>query len=159
MRLKRASFCEIGVSWPWHIAQPTGAKLPPNIRISPIYGWDILFLLSLILRWEDAAETNDAGEHQIRLHVVVRLVPADGRHRGRIDGRRIADPTIEEGAAGISEEFVRRIGIRPDVVRAIQLVSVLRHFRLNESVVDLTASLPLNVTLPDVDARLALQVR
>jgi hypothetical protein len=38
IRVKSASFSEIGINWPSHSAQPTGAKVPPNIRISPMYG-------------------------------------------------------------------------------------------------------------------------
>src|SRR5271154_1038644 len=38
MRLKSASYWEIGSSWPLQSDQPTGAKLNPTIRISPING-------------------------------------------------------------------------------------------------------------------------
>jgi hypothetical protein len=36
------SFSEIGINDPSQKAQPAGAKLPPNIRISPINGLDML---------------------------------------------------------------------------------------------------------------------
>src|SRR6185437_11438539 len=39
MRVKRASFSEIGSRWPWQSAQPTGAKLNPTAMIWPTYGW------------------------------------------------------------------------------------------------------------------------
>jgi hypothetical protein len=39
-RLNKAVFWLIGKSWPLHSAQPTGAKLKPNILISPTNGSD-----------------------------------------------------------------------------------------------------------------------
>ena len=36
-----------GKSWPWQSAQPTGAKFPANILISPTYGLAHLSLLVL----------------------------------------------------------------------------------------------------------------
>jgi hypothetical protein len=36
MSVKSASFSEMGSCWPWHNIQPTGAKVPANILISPM---------------------------------------------------------------------------------------------------------------------------
>ena len=44
-RANNAEFCEIAISWPLQNAQPAGAKVPPNIRISPRNGLDIGVLL------------------------------------------------------------------------------------------------------------------
>jgi hypothetical protein len=38
MSVNSASFSEMGRSWPSQNIQPAGAKLPPNILISPMYG-------------------------------------------------------------------------------------------------------------------------
>jgi len=40
--LNRASFSEIGINAPLQNAHPTGAKLPANIRISPMKGLDMV---------------------------------------------------------------------------------------------------------------------
>jgi hypothetical protein len=45
MSVNSASFSEMGICEPSQKAQPAGAKLPPNIRISPMNGWLTLALL------------------------------------------------------------------------------------------------------------------
>ena len=42
IKLKRASFSEMGTNAPLQNAHPAGAKSPPRIRISPMNGLDIL---------------------------------------------------------------------------------------------------------------------
>src|SRR5580693_3364321 len=74
IRVYSASYSLIGISWPLHIAQPTGAKFQPPILISPMYG--LVTGRLLVLRREDAGERDAEVQHQVRLHVVVRLAAA-----------------------------------------------------------------------------------
>jgi hypothetical protein len=41
IREKSAVFCEMGSSWPSHVAQPRGAKFPANILTSAMNGSDM----------------------------------------------------------------------------------------------------------------------
>src|SRR3954462_4464664 len=97
MRLNSVSFSEIDSSCPSQNAQPAGAKLPPNIRISPTYGEP----MSVPAR-EYALEGDDPVQHQRRLAVLVRLTAAhvgDGRGvQGRVRGRVVGGVEAGEGA-------------------------------------------------------------
>src|SRR3954465_16069598 len=121
MRLNRVSFSAIGSSWPLQNAQPAGAKLPPNIRISPTYGED----MSVPAR-EDALQGDDPVQHQQRLAVLVRLAAADVRDRCGVERR-------EGGGRAVR---VRDLGEDADVaavtgrVRGRDEVGVCRQFRL-----------------------------
>src|SRR4051812_10041782 len=86
--VKSVSFSAIGTSWPSQNAQPAGAKLPPNIRISPTYGEP----MSVPAR-EDAREGDDPVQPQQRLAVLVRLAAADVRD-GRGVQRRVEGPAV-----------------------------------------------------------------
>src|ERR1041385_5485138 len=89
MRLKSVSYSEIGSNWPSQNIHPAGAKLPPNMRISPTYGCAISSFLSLRLAREDALQRDAEVQHEERLHVQVSLVAADvgdgrGVHRRQV---------------------------------------------------------------------------
>src|SRR6478672_10667188 len=124
MRLKRVSFSLIGMSWPWQSAHPAGAKLPPNILISPTYGFAID--TPLVTRRENSLERNNEIEDQIRLPVLMRLRTSKIRDRqrcergvwigairvlrivgGKIVPRRVDVSSVGE-VAGIQEMIMRR---------------------------------------------------
>src|SRR5579864_5298450 len=77
----------MGMSWPSHRAQPLGAKLPVKILISAKNGFDIIAVLAfLVLRGEYPLKSNDEVQHQVRRHVLVRLVSPDDPYRGGVHG-------------------------------------------------------------------------
>src|SRR5436190_20868657 len=96
----------MGISWPSHIAQPEGLKLPPNIRISPIYGL-LIFSILLILRREGALQSHADVEYEIRLHVRVRLRSAYVRDRRRQQRHQAAGCFIDRRG-----ERAEKIGTR-----------------------------------------------
>src|SRR5436305_6001650 len=84
IRVNSVSFWEMGINWPWHMAQPAGAKLPPNMRISPTNG--LLIALLLVPRREDTLQRDDEVHDAVGLLVLVRLAAADVGDGGREQG-------------------------------------------------------------------------
>src|SRR2546422_11677713 len=81
IKLNSVSFSEIGTNCPSQNIQPAGAKLPPNIRISPTYGC-AMSSDSLVWTGENSLKGDAKIQHQKRLHVQVCLAAAyirDGR--------------------------------------------------------------------------------
>src|SRR3954451_18003076 len=74
----RVSFSEIGSNCPSQNIQPAGAKLPPNIRISPTYG--CAMAASLVRRRENALEGDAEVQRQEWLHVQMRLAATGVRN-------------------------------------------------------------------------------
>src|SRR4051794_41924647 len=93
----------MGSNCPSQRAQPAGAKLPPNIRISPTYG---LLMGSSVLGREDALEGDDEVDAQVRLHVLVRLAPAGGSDHVGIHPHEVVRRGVE-GLAARSGEAAR----------------------------------------------------
>src|SRR4028118_1869541 len=98
----------MGMICPLHIAQPSGAKLNPKMRISATKGSAILVSDDEITGWyggwapsvlagEDAVQRDDVADAKVRLHVVVRLVAADrlDHLRGERHARRRRDVGVD----------------------------------------------------------------
>src|SRR5262245_42337048 len=151
MRLNRVSFWEMGMSWPWHMAQPAGAKLPPNMRISPIYGLPMCALSSLVPRREDALEGDDEVEHEEGLPVFVGLTAADVGDRGGGERRGVRDAVAITERRDAGEEVAGRGAGGRVIGLHIGHVSVRRHLRLRQCVKLLSATLALAEALTDVD--------
>src|ERR1044071_3926503 len=116
MSWKSTSFSEMGSGAPSQNIQPLGAKLPANILISPTYGAIVFSSLLLVLRREDALESDNEVQHQVGHHVVVRLAAADGSHR--LGVHRLHPPVRPEiELAGGGRQKVRGRGLRRAVGR------------------------------------------
>src|SRR5919205_757948 len=125
MSVKSTSFSLMGMVWPLQKAQPAGAKLPPNILISPTYGSGIL-APPLVMRREDALEGDDEVQHEVGHPVLVRLRPADVR-----DARGVErDEVLRHRAVGpdeLADDVTGRGGLVAGLRVALREVQVLRH--------------------------------
>src|ERR1039458_10328209 len=94
MRSKSAEFSAMDISWPLQKAQPAGAKLQPNIRISPINGLTSRNLLYFrvygqsprrrLRRREAMVSTscrNQAAGRAVENRLVITMRPVLGTHR------------------------------------------------------------------------------